>query len=199
MLVNVGTGGQFSVYTPTYMTCPGLETRPFPGGGYLLGGASLCGGRAYALLEQFLRETAEAMTGQSLDSVYSAMERLLASTSRPDDLPTLTPLFGGTREDPTLRASITGLDTANFTPRHLLWAMLEGMAQELWTMCCRYTDAGGRPARLIGSGNGLRLNRHLQDCFSRRFGQVLAMSDAEEEAAVGAARFAEAELRKAEG
>ena len=46
MLVNVGTGSQFSVYTKDYMTCPGLETRPFPGG-YLLVGASLCGGRAY--------------------------------------------------------------------------------------------------------------------------------------------------------
>ena len=51
MLVNMGTGSQFCVYTPRYLSCPGLETRPYPGGGYLLVGASLCGGRAYALLE----------------------------------------------------------------------------------------------------------------------------------------------------
>ena len=53
MLVNVGTGSQFSVFTPHYLQADGLETRPMPGGGYLLAGASLCGGRAYALLEQF--------------------------------------------------------------------------------------------------------------------------------------------------
>ena len=35
MLINVGTGSQFSAYTLRHMACPGLETRPFPGGGYL--------------------------------------------------------------------------------------------------------------------------------------------------------------------
>lgn len=69
MLVNVGTGSQFSVYVSEYMQCPGLETRPFPGGGYLLVGASLCGGRAYALLERFFRETAR-MLGIERKSCY---------------------------------------------------------------------------------------------------------------------------------
>lgn len=36
MLVNVGTGSQFSVFTPHYLQADGLETRPMPGGGYLL-------------------------------------------------------------------------------------------------------------------------------------------------------------------
>ncbi|MBR2180878.1 MAG: hypothetical protein IJ949_03200, partial [Oscillospiraceae bacterium] len=46
ILINVGTGSQFSAYTKEYIECEGLETRPFPGSGYLLVGASLCGGRA---------------------------------------------------------------------------------------------------------------------------------------------------------
>ena len=45
--------------------------------------------------------------------------------------------------------------------------------------------------KLMGSGNGLRKNRHLQDCFSRKFGQKITLSAIEEEAAAGAARYAE--------
>ncbi len=189
MLVNVGTGSQFSVYTKDYMTCPGLETRPFPGG-YLLVGASLCGGRAYALLEKFFEDTVSAMTGTAMDSCYDAMDKLL-SAGRPADVPPLIPLFQGTRQEPSLRGSITGLSTENFTPRHLLWAMLEGMTKELHDMYLQYLNAGGNPVKLIGSGNGLRKNLHLQGCFAQLFGQYLTMSDCTEEAATGAALYAQ--------
>lgn len=190
MLVNVGTGSQFSVYTPAYMICPGLETRPFPGGGYLLVGASLCGGRAYALLERFLRNTVQAMTGNAPESCYEAMGKLLESENRPEDVPTVLPLFQGTRQDPSLRGSINGLSTENFTPQHLVWAMLEGMAGELAGMYDSFLTAGGAQQPLIGSGNGLRKNIHLQRCVSRLFGQDITMSECTEEAACGAACFA---------
>lgn len=189
MLINVGTGSQFSVYTPRYMVCPGLETRPFPGGGYLLVGASLCGGRAYALLESFLRETALAMTGNCPDSCYDAMAALLEQ-GRPANVPTVTPLFQGTRQNPALRGSISGLSTENFTPRHLVFAMLDGMTEELYAMYRSYREAGGADAALIGSGNGLRKNVHLQNCFSQAFGQKIILSACNEEAATGAALFA---------
>ncbi len=193
MLVNVGTGSQFSAYTPDFMACPGLETRPFPGGGYLLVGAPLCGGRAYALLEGFLRATAEAMAGTKLHSCYEAMAALLAQ-GRPENLPAVDARFQGTRQEPGLRGSITGLSTENFTPQHLIWALMEGMAGELWELCSHYLAAGGKSAPLIGSGNGLRKNIYLQDCFSRAFGQALSMSECNEEAATGAAVFAGSHL-----
>jgi len=189
MLVNMGTGGQFSVFTPEYASCPGLETRPFPGGGYLLVGASLCGGRAYALLEQFFRSTAEAITGNAADCCYDAMARLLQDGEMPEDLPFLSPLFQGTRQEPCLRGSLTGLSTENFTPRHLIWAFLMGMAEELYGMY-RQCPTPEHPLPLIGSGNGLRKNVYLQQCFSRLFGQPLLMSTCNEEAATGAALFA---------
>ena len=53
MLVNVGTGSQFSVFTPHYLQADGLETRPMPGGGYLLAGASLCGDALTRCLSSF--------------------------------------------------------------------------------------------------------------------------------------------------
>ena len=190
ILVNMGTGGQFSAYTPAYLTCEGLETRPFPGGGYLLVGASLCGGRAYALLENFLRQTALLITGTPTEECYDAMAAILAGAEKPADLPCVTPLFQGTRQDPTLLGSVTGLSTENFTPRHLIWAMLEGMAQELNGMYRAYLTAGGKIAPLIGSGNGLRKNIYLQRCFEEAFDQKLTMSQCREEAACGAALFA---------
>lgn len=188
MLVNIGTGGQFSVYTAAYMTCPGLETRPFPGG-FLLVGASLCGGRAYALMEKFFRDTVTAMTGDTPENCYGAMEKLL-SQGKPEELPVLIPLFQGTRQEPEKRASICGLSTENFSPQHLIWAMLEGMAGELYGMYLQYRRAGGKPAKLIGSGNGLRKNIYLQQCVSEAFALPIEMSTFTEEAAAGAALFA---------
>lgn len=189
MLANVGTGNQFSVYSAQYLQSDGLETRPFPDGGYLLVGASLCGGRAYALLENFFRETGR-MLGSRMDSAYEAMETLLSGAEKPQNIPSVKPLFQGTRQDPSVRGSILGLSTENFTPLHLIWGMMEGMAQELWEMYRRYLASGGTPAKLIGSGNGLRKNKHLQDCFSDLFRQPLVMSQCVEEAATGAALFA---------
>ena len=193
MLVNVGTGSQFSVFSPDFRPCPGLELRPFPGGGWLLVGAPLCGGRAYALLERFFRETVREFGGHAPADVYGAMGRILES-AEPADLPAVLPLFQGTREDPTLRGEISGLSTENFTPRHLIWAMLEGMTEELFGLYRNYRNGGGEDRPLIGSGNGLRKNRALRDCVSRKFGQELRMSGCMEEAAAGAALFAQSSL-----
>ena len=189
MLVNVGTGSQFSVFTPRYMQADGLETRPMPGGGYLLAGASLCGGRAYALLEQFFRAAAH-MVGADVPSCYDAMAHLLAQQPRPNDVPAVCTLFQGTRTDSSLTGSITGLTAHNFTPLHLIWGLMDGMAHELHQMYTAYLHAGGAAKRLIGSGNGLRQNPYLQQCFAEKFSCPLTLSDGREEAAAGAAQFA---------
>lgn len=191
MLVNIGTGSQFSVFTDEYMICPGLETRPFPGGGYLVVGASLCGGRAYALMENFIRETINSFTGIKVESCYDAMDRLLSSTAKPNDLPCMTPLFQGTREEPAIRGSITEIDTVNFTILHFVWSLLEGMAKELHDMYLKFNKHCVKNARLVGSGNGLRKNIHLQNCIAERFEQPLMISVCNEEAATGAALYAE--------
>ena len=189
MLVNVGTGSQFSVYSRDYMVGDLLETRPFPSGGYLLVGASLCGGRAYALLEKFFRQVGE-MLGCQCDSVYGSMERLIQEEA-PDDLPKIVPLFCGTRKDPTYRGSIEGLTAENFTPQHLIFGMMEGMTYELYEMYQSYLRSGGEPVALYGSGNGLRKNKRLQICFEKMFEQNVIICDQPEEAATGVAIFAD--------
>lgn len=106
-LVNIGTGSQFSFFTKEHRTVPGLETRPFPGG-WLLTGAPLCGGRSFALLERFFRQTAELVTGTPCPSAYPAMLRALEAPM-PDDVPQFRTTFAGTRQDPAERAVLSGL------------------------------------------------------------------------------------------
>ena len=171
-----------------------METRPFPGGGYLLVGTSLCAGRAYALMESFIRDVIKSIADISVENCYDAMDKLLTATKKPDNLPLTIPLFQGTRENPALRGSITNLDPSNFTIRHLIWSMLEGMVTELHDMYEKYRQVGSTHPKLIGSGNGLRKNRHLQNSFAAKFGQPLLLSACMEEAATGAALYAQHNL-----
>ena len=190
MLVNIGTGSQLSIHVDRYLRVDGLETRPFPTGGYLLVGAALCGGKAYALLERFFRETAEMVTGQPVESCYDAVTRMLDAYDEPADSVKITPLFCGTRANPSLRACIEGIGEENFHPLSLTYGMMRGMAQELWEMLQRYTSVNDAPMPLYGSGNGLRWNAHLRRVVEDVFGAPLMLSDCNEEAAFGAACFA---------
>lgn len=190
LLVNMGTGGQVSVYSPEHIRTQTLETRPFPDGGWLLVGASLCGGRSYALLETFFRETVKMVTGQEV-SAYEAMSNAMGTAEDLDRSPKITTLFQGTRKDPSLRGSIENIGTDNFTPRHFIYGVMQGMAEELYGMYQGYLAMGGKPpAAMVGSGNGLRKNPHLCRVFEMTFGIPLILSENDEEAACGAAIYA---------
>ncbi|MGM9589348.1 MAG: sedoheptulokinase [Faecousia sp.] len=190
LLVNVGTGSQVAVYSPEFLQVPGLETRPFPDEGWLLVGASLCGGRSYALLEAFFRQTVKMVTGRD-ESLYAAMDRALAEAGHVENVPLAVTAFQGTRQNPDLRGSISGIGMDNFTPVHFIHSIMDGMARELYEMYCGYLEAGGTPPKgIIGSGNGLRKNPHLCRRFETVFGCALTLSPNEEEAACGAAIYA---------
>ena len=193
VLVNMGTGGQISIYTPHSTIVEGLETRPYPLGGCLLVGASLCGGRSYALLERFFRMTVEMVTGQA-PSCYEAMERLLAASVPPKNVPRVQTTFAGTRQDPAQRGAITGIDPDNFTPLHWIYGMMQGMAEELYELYRRGCPDRA-PEALYGAGNGLRKNRFLRAIVEERFGCPMVLSPNEEEAACGAALYVQAQLK----
>ena len=75
-LVNMGTGGQISAISDSYCIAPGIEARPYLNGKYLLTGASLCGGRAYAILESFFRSYLSAACVEQKEEQYGVMEKL---------------------------------------------------------------------------------------------------------------------------
>lgn len=188
LLINMGTGGQISLLTDKYTEIEGIETRPFARGKYLLVGASLCGGRAYAVLEQFFRLYAEALA-PGAGPQYEVMERLVNGMDRSEL--SVSTLFAGTRDDPDLRGSVTNISEDNFTPAMLIYGVLTGMAEELYEMYQKISEATGiRAAKLIASGNGLKKNAALQAICSRMFQAELEMAAVKEEAAAGAARAA---------
>lgn len=186
LLINMGTGGQISLLTDEYTEIEGIETRPFAQGKYLLVGASLCGGRAYAVLEQFFRQYAEAVC-PGAGPQYEVMERLINGMDRSDL--SVSTLFSGTRSNPDLRGFVTNISEDNFTPSMLIYGVLTGMAEELFEMYQKISEATGiRVTKLIASGNGLRKNKALQEICSRMFQAELEMAKVKEEAAAGAAR-----------
>ncbi len=188
VLVNIGTGSQVSVRTDRLLACPGCETRPLDGGEYLLVGAPLCGGRAYAILEKFLRECA-ALAGVQAGSLYERMNKL--ALNEPANPLTVGTAFCGTREHPDARGFISNLGEENFTPAHLIHGVLTGMAGELHEYYLSMAQAtGARAEKLIASGNAVRRNPALRKILSEVFCMPLLTPSFEEEAATGAAMLA---------
>ena len=209
-LVNFGTGGQVSLLTTRYSELPGIETRPFLPGLYLMAGSSLCGGRAYAILERFFRSYAAAAGAQKKPQYaaaagapekpqYELMNALAEKALQEKTSLSVSPLFCGTREDPSVRGSVTGISENNFTPGALILGTLRGMADELYGYYSKMTSSQPdriKPDRVVGSGNGLRKNPVLQKLVAERFGAPLELSPFEEEAACGAAISAAMALTK---
>ena len=194
LLVNMGTGGQISVLSDQYFTADGIEARPFLENGiYLLAGSSLCGGKAYALLEHFFQSFVKAATGQD-KPLYKTMEQLAragknfnAGRETKQRLQIET-TFNGTRIHPEQTGSITNLSAENFTPESFVYGVLEGMSRELYTMYQTiHAGTALKIDRMIGSGNGLRKNPVLCEIMEEMFGAELTMAECEEEAATGAA------------
>lgn len=193
ILLNMGTGGQVSVCSDTFFEGYGIEARPFLPGKYLLVGASLCGGRAYAILERFFRLYSEAAGLKETDH-YEVMERMMDQRMKemvPETGLRVTTTFSGTREEPMKRGKIEGIDGDNFTPGNLICGFLDGMAEELYGMyevMARGAEVSAET--LILSGNGFRKSRHLRRIAEEKFGMKAVLSERCEEAACGAARSA---------
>lgn len=180
-LINVGTGSQISWLTETPVESDCVENRPFDGKRYLAAGCALCGGRAFAMLEKFFREIA-ALAGCEADSLYHQIDKLLESkteTSLNADC-----RFCGTRNDPSIRGSVSNISENNFTPADMALAVLNGMSSELYDM---YKDGGKRAKMLVCSGNGMRKNASLRRITSDMFGCDIKIPLYAEEASYGAA------------
>lgn len=192
VLVNVGTGAQVAVYTDKLDFVPPIELRPFPGGGNLLSNVGLAGGWSYQVLEQFFRDVGRSMFQQDgSTALYEQLNRLAESVPAGADGLRCDPSFAGTRLDPTVRGTLTGLSPSNFTAKHLARAVLEGMGRSLREGYATIQQVTGRSqAKLIAAGNGLRENPLLAEIVSQAFQLPITFTNHREEAAVGAALVA---------
>jgi sugar (pentulose or hexulose) kinase len=190
-LLNVGTGGQVSVLVPGFSRIPGIETRAFFGDRYLLVGAGLYGGRAYAYLQSLFQAVGAAFYEQKDPrELYDAMNRLAAQAPVGCDGLRCSPLFTGTRDAPEMRATFTGIGPTNFTPGYLARALLEGIAEGFHELYCAILPSSGARQALVGAGNGLTQNQVLAEIVALRFDMDLMLTGSVEAAALGAALLA---------
>jgi len=190
ILVNVGTGSQISCIVNGLPDKCDMDCRPLVDGLYLLAGSSLCGGRAYAILEKFLRETAEMITGTEVNSAYSAMDQAMSGYVEPEQPLVVDTTFSGTRREPERRGTVCNIDIDNLTMPNLCNGVMNGMVGELFDLYQQMQPfLDQQPTKMVGSGNGIRLNEHLAKRFVQIFGMPLSIPAHKEEAAFGAALF----------
>jgi sedoheptulokinase len=184
LLLNLGTGGQISLPCRKISVQENLETRPMPFGNFLLVGASLCGGRSYALLKDFYKETVRCFTGQELADadLYRIMDQLALAT---DQALTVDTRFAGTRLDPAQRGSVAEIGVENFTPGALSLGFVQGMVQELAGMVPREALCEFR--NVMASGNAVRKSPLAQQLIAAELGLPCELTHSQEEAAIGAA------------
>lgn len=192
VLVNVGTGAQVAVFTEGYDFALPIELRPCPLGGNLMSNVGLAGGWSYQLLEEFFQDVGNSFfDAKSSGKIYEAMTNLAEGVSPGADGLMCEPRFTGTRLDPAVRGTFTGVSPQNFTARHFARAVLEGMGRSLGDgFRAIHAITGKFPTSLIAAGNGLRENRVLAKIVSQEFGLPITFMQHREEAAYGSALVA---------
>ncbi|GHT68008.1 hypothetical protein AGMMS50239_32190 [Bacteroidia bacterium] len=186
--ITIGTSSQLSVYSKEYVKIESLDTRPFPGGGYILVGATLCGGQSLVILKEFFEQTLRFF-GTEYAGAAGFFEKLasIPEDSFPKDLPFTETCFYGTRSKPMKRGAITNISALNLTPENLIISFLNGISSELHAFYELIPDPikTGKNT-LVGSGNSIKKNPLLVKIIERQFGCKLIFSDYAEEAALGA-------------
>lgn len=186
--VTVGTSSQISIYTEQYIEIESLDTRPLPGGGYLLVGAALCGGYAFALLKKFFNETLNLFSVKELSNadIYNIMTSVPYQKDSEHNIIVET-LFDGTRSNPNERGKITNISTSNFTPENLIIGFVKGISEGLYHYFQLLPESiKANKTILVGSGNGIKKNPLLHQALEERFGLPIQLSTIQEEAAFGA-------------
>ena len=202
--VNIGTGGQASVYVDD-LSCLDkdprdgsidhgwLELRPHIERGYLLAGVGVVGGRTFRTLKDFFVRTAQNvfdLEDVDEDRIYDRLADLASDVFKDEtaDVMTASALFTGSRERPDAHGEFSGITPGNFTPGSMALAVFRSMASELAGSYRSAIELGAGPrSKIVGSGNGLRLNATLRQCLEDAFGGVISIGQVKEEAAVGAA------------
>jgi sugar (pentulose or hexulose) kinase len=187
ILVNIGTGGQVSALVDRFCRLPAVDTRAFPGGGYLLVGAGSSGGATLGYFHDMIRAIGREVFGVERNEVYDALLALAAQAPPGADGVCSVPHLAGTRADPAATACWSGLTAANLTLGNLTRALLEGIAADAHAFWQRMAPVAGPRHTLVGAGNGLMRNAVLCEALESAFGLPLALSRRTEAAALGAA------------
>ena len=186
LLVNIGTGSQISAVGEIKNLGEGIECRPFINGELLICGSALCGGSAYAMIEEFFRSYT-AFSGLGDRSQYGVINALAEKAYENGESPlSVYTSFCGMRTDPMRRGSIENIELNNFTPSALILGVINGMCDELYKL---YLEGHLKKSHIVASGGAIRKNNILRRVLEDKFGMAVSVNSVKEEAATGAALF----------
>lgn len=185
ILLNYGTAGQISIFSKEHDSFNGFETRPLGNEGFLHAAYSLCGGNSYKILARFFEETARLFMDEPEVSAMQIMDEMgIDPTSKTIEC---MPLFLGRRGASDQYAYYRGITERNFTPQNLVAATIHGMVGELFQQYEVLPDqVKQRIQYIIGAGNGVRKNLHLQRALEYAYGKPLLLPRSTEESCMGA-------------
>jgi sedoheptulokinase len=186
--LTIGTSSQLSVYTNDFVKVEGLDTRPFPGGGYILVGAALSGGQSLAVLQTLFSDVIKLTGTHSLESA-AFFEMINAIEYKKNDAAALavTTLFNGSRSNPSARGTISNISATNFTATDLILGFMRGICEEVYDFyeAIPYELKKDKNI-LIGSGNAVKRNDLLCKVLEETFNCRIVKSQYAEDAAFGA-------------
>ena len=188
--INVGTGGQTSVFHEKIIPRSWLELRPFIQKGYLLAGVGTVGGRSFRVLKNFVQRLIFDMTDINLESdlIYEKLINLANKSLENSSGLNVSALFTGSRENYKAKGKINKITQENFFIENITLALINSMAFELHKAYNESLKCGiNKKNILVGSGNGLKKNILLQNALSSKFGLSINIGKNNEEAAIGAA------------
>lgn len=187
-VISLGTSGQITCFSKDLLTVQGVETRPFLKNGFILSGASLCGGHAYTLLKNFFTETLNWFGNNELTVNNSIFKKL--DTISPLDfnsLPIITTTFYGTRTNPHAYAQIQGLNENNFSPQHITAGVVLGIITELKDFFELFPPKiKNHIIQIFGSGSFFNKHPFVQQCCEKLFNLPVYKTPYNEEGAFGA-------------
>ncbi|MFO1019940.1 MAG: FGGY family carbohydrate kinase [Planctomycetales bacterium] len=195
--INIGTGGQISWPLSRFVRVEGTETRYLPIQRYMLVGAGLAGGESFAWVQRTISSWLAAYgVNLTSDEVYAKINELAASVPENADGLQCRPVFRGTRRDPGLRGSFSGVSHDNFSLGHVARSVMQGIANGMHEFLDIARDYAPRGSfRIIGAGNGLRQNKLLTRIISEKFQAPVYFAGHPQEAAYGAALLAGVQMR----
>ena len=184
IVLSYGTSGQISFYSEEKEAFPGFERRPL-GKGALQVAFSLTGGQSFQILADFFQEVV-SLCGLKLEKpMYRIMD---AFEYREEDKGMrCEPFFLGERGNNLSMASFSRITKENFRPKAMTYALMDGIVWELHRFYEGLPEeVKGGKGRLIGTGNGLRMNPHLRAITEEKYGKKLLLSEIKEGSCMGA-------------
>jgi sugar (pentulose or hexulose) kinase len=147
VLINIGTAAQISKVVSAFVKYPGLDTRSFFQGFYVIVGASLGGGGCY----QWLRERIRHAEGVDID--YSQLDEMAAKV--PPGADGLVFCTGPTRQKTRRRRSFYGNMARLNSIAHRARAVMEGVLMDLYDSY-EILKSDDRCDYFVGGGKGLQ-------------------------------------------